>query len=47
MTRTRVKDNRIIFYADDELKDKLDKEAKEKGIKRSPLIHKRLEDSYD
>ena len=42
-----MKENRIIFYANAELKDKLDKEAKEKMIKRSPLIHKRLEDSYD
>jgi len=42
-----VKDNRIIFYANDELKDKLDKEAKEKMIKRSSLINKKLEDSYN
>jgi len=46
MTRTRSKENRIIFYTHDELKNKLDKEAKEKMIKRSSLINKILEDSY-
>ena len=42
-----MKDNRIIFYAHDELKGKLDKEAEEKMITRSSLINKKLEDSYD
>ncbi len=41
-----MKENRIIFYANDELKEKLDKEAKENIISRSSLINKILEDSY-
>ncbi len=47
MTRTGVKDNRIIFYANAELKDKLDKEANENMIKRSSLIYNKLEKFYD
>ena len=42
-----MKDNRIIFYANSELKEKLNKEAKEKMMKRSLLINRKLEDLYD
>jgi len=38
--------NRIIVYISDELKDRLNKEAKEKMIKRSPLISNILESFY-